>query len=258
LTTWRAPDNVNTLPEQVELYAYESSGYELVKRFDETCPDLHGSYSNEAYTAFGCSDGVLVIKQSGDNFEANKIANPADMADGVRIGTIIGHHEQPNFIGIARPGLLYEIDTEAGAINAITWPGTQQITSAMADEGHMLLVMDESGMVHMLDGENGWEVKASLPAASGVPEEGSRPTIEPHTSEALAYVSDPIGKRIVVLDMDNGSVSDTITLDFAPGQIRWLGIAAHEHGDEHDDHDHDHEDGDEHDHDDHDDEERVE
>jgi hypothetical protein len=257
LTTWRAPDNVNTLPEQVELYVYESGGYQFVTRFEETCPDLHGSYSNENHTAFGCSDGVLVVEQSGDNFVATKIANPPGTPTGVRIGTIIGHDEQPNFIGIARPGLFYEIDTEMGVITPISWPGTQQTTSAMADEGNTLLVMDESGTVHVLDGENGWAVKASLPAASGIPEEGSQPTIEAHTSEALTYISDPIGMRIVVVDTESGSVADTIPLDFAPGQIRWLGIAAHEHGDEHDhegdehdheDDEHDHEEGDEHDH----------
>ena len=229
LTTWRAPDNQDTLPEQVELYVYESSGYRLVTRFEETCPGLHGSYANESHTAFGCRDGVLVVTQSGDTFTATKLPNPADLPADARIGSVYGHHDRVSFIGFARPGYLFEIDPVANEIRSITWPGQQMISTAFANEGKSFLVMDESGTVHMLDATAGWSIRASVPAASGIPEEGSRPSIESHGHEPVAYVSDPIGKRIVVLDVASGSASDTIAVDFAPGQIRWLGIAEHEH-----------------------------
>ncbi|MFK7966265.1 MAG: hypothetical protein AB8C46_20060 [Burkholderiaceae bacterium] len=238
LTTWRAPDNRDTLPEQVELYVYEESGYQLVTRFEETCPRLHGSFANESHTAFGCEDGVLVVSQSGDTFTASKLANPAGLPEDVRIGSVYGHHDSVSFIGFARPGYLFEIDPVANEIHPITWPGQQVVTTAFANEGKSFLVMDEAGTVHMLDATAGWSVSASVPAASGIPEEGSQPSIEPHGHEPAAYVSDPLGKRIVVLDLASGSASDTIAVEFAPGQVRWLGIAEDEH--DHDgEHDHD-------------------
>lgn len=220
LTTWRAPDNVNTLPERVELYEYQNGAYQFVNRFDETCPDMHGSYANETHTVFGCSDGVLVVARSGDTFSASRIVNPPDTPADVRIGTVTGHHERATFLGYARPNYLYEIDPAAGEIRPITWPGQQRVAWAVADEGNTFAVMDESGTVHLLDGTANWAIKASVPAASGVPEDGSSPAIEPHGNEPVLYVSDPAGQRIVAINSANGTVAQTMSLDFAPGQIR--------------------------------------
>jgi hypothetical protein len=93
--------------------------------------------------------------------------------------------------------------------------------------------MDEAGQVHLLDANQGWTLKATLPAATGVPTSGSQPMIESHghEEENIVYVSDPTGQRIVMIDPSTAAISGQIGLDFAPGQIRWLGIAEHEEHD---------------------------
>ena len=233
LVTWRSPENTDTLPERVEHYRYVDGAYTLVRRFDETCPGLHGTATNESHTLFGCTDGVLVVTHGEDAFTASKIANPPGMPDGARIGSLLAHHERPTMIGIARPNLLFEIDPAGATIAAISWPGATRVASAFDAAGQTLLVMDEAGQVHLLDANQGWTLKATLPAATGVPTSGSQPMIESHghEEENIVYVSDPTGQRIVMIDPSTAAISGQIGLDFAPGQIRWLGIAEHEEHD---------------------------
>jgi hypothetical protein len=209
---------------------------------------MHGSASNGHHTVFGCEDGVLVIEKDGDNYTASKIDNPADMPADATIGTVMAHPERETLIGLARPNLMFEIDAEAGTVTSIPWSGVVRVASAFDSTGQMLMAMDESGQVHVLDGSQGWALKAALPAATGVPDSGSSPTIEAHAHEGFAYISDPIGQRIVIVDTAAASIAGQISLDFAPGQIRWLGLPEHDHGD--DDHDHGHEDEHDHEHED--------
>src|SRR5690606_11551817 len=74
LTTYREADSADTLPAAVEVYQRQETGYQFVERFEEPCPDLHGSFSNASHSVFGCSDGVLAVTRSGDDFTAVKIA----------------------------------------------------------------------------------------------------------------------------------------------------------------------------------------
>ena len=94
LVSARTDDAPGTLPNAVDLYQRGAGGWTMAQRFDVPCPDLHGSYSNASYSAFGCSDGVLVIQQNGSAFTASKIANPPALPAGVRIGTIAGHPKE--------------------------------------------------------------------------------------------------------------------------------------------------------------------
>ncbi len=65
LTTYRPAEAGSPLPDQVELYKINSTSeeYEFVERFEETCPSLHGAFSTEEASVFGCSDGILMINQ---------------------------------------------------------------------------------------------------------------------------------------------------------------------------------------------------
>ncbi len=99
LTTFRPADASNTLPTQVERYQLSADSYVLKEKFAEQCPGLHGSFSNQDYSLFGCTDGVLVVEQKADQMVASKIANPAGMTG--RIGTVTGHKNLSTMIGFA-------------------------------------------------------------------------------------------------------------------------------------------------------------
>lgn len=233
LTTSRAPTETSTLPDTVELYRQTGDTYELVQRFNTTCPRLHGSFSNENHSAFGCADGVLVITQTGDTFTETKIANPPDMSADARIGTIIGHHDLPVFVGMAGPGGVYEIDPATGSMTMIDWGADRtRIAQAFDHEARHFMLLDDTGTLHLLDVAGNWAVKGSLALDVAAVEGGSRPSLEANPVADQAFVSDPQGRQIVVVDTANAAIERSIAVPFSPGIVRWLGIAggeAHDH-----------------------------
>ena len=179
LSTWRAPTSVNTLPEMVELYRRDEAGYAFVERFETSCPLLHGSFSNERYSAFGCGDGVLVIEQNGDTFSSFKIANPVGMPEGDRIGTVLGH------------------------LTMIDWSAARtHVAQTFDHEAANFLVLDDLGMLHVLDASNGWASRGAVAVTGSVSEDHPNASLDAHQ----------------------------IPLAFVPGAVRWLGIAeSHDH-----------------------------
>ena len=229
LTTHRDPMTASTLPDVVALYQREGSEYRLVEAFAETCPSLHGSFSNEDHTAFGCSDGVLVITQSGDSFSARKLPNPAEMPAEARIGTVIGHDHVQSFVGIAS-GLLFEIDPVAGTISPIALPADRESAARAFDaHGENLLVLDDLGNLHLLDAGNGWALRGTLPVVATMPTAAPFPAIAASRAEETAFVSDPVARDIAVIDLGTATLAERLTLDFSPAGMVWLGIEAHEH-----------------------------
>lgn len=231
LTTWRDPQATSTLPVQVELHRRSGDGFAFVQRFDEPCPSLHGSFSNDGHTVFGCADGVLVITQQGDAFTASKIANPAGLPPGTRVGTVIGHHALSKLVGFAGRDLVFEIDPQALTMTPIDWAsGRQRMAHAMDADGAHLLLVDDLGVLHLLEASAAWRVKASVPVTGAIGADDPRPMIEPSQKDDAVFVTDPQGNRVVEVRTTDGGIAGQIPLSFRPAAITWLGVAgAHEH-----------------------------
>lgn len=120
LTTLRDSSSQSSLPEQVVLLEVHGDHFHQEQVFEETCPALHGSFQTENYIAFACGDGVLAIEQKGNVFTAHKIANPVDMPEGVRIGSLKGSAESDVMIGGSRAG-LFLVDLRAEQITSFNW-----------------------------------------------------------------------------------------------------------------------------------------
>jgi hypothetical protein len=231
LTTYREAGSEGTLPTHVELYRRNGTGYTFVQRFDTPCPGLHGSFSNQDHTAFGCTDGVLVVTQNGTSFTARKIANPSDIGTGVRIGTLAGHPAVTHFVGIAAPGHLFAVDPVAGSITRIGWAeGRTRRAHTFDAEGENFLALDDQGVLHVLDVTNGWQVRAALPVIATMPTAAPFPSIAVSQTRPQAFVSDPVGRRIAEINLATASVGGGLMLDVAPTGVAWLGFAQeHDH-----------------------------
>ncbi|MFN3987557.1 MAG: hypothetical protein ACK4KV_18870 [Rhodocyclaceae bacterium] len=229
LSTYREPQAASTLPEQVELYRREGSGYAFVQRFAEPCPGLHGSIVSGAYTLFGCTDGVLVVEQQGDAFSARKLANPSALPEGGRIGSFVGAEGRANVVGIAG-SRLFDIDPAAGTLTPIAWSEERTRRAQTFDgDGRHLLVLDDTGTVHLLDAEAGWQSRAALPAVSAMPSASPFPAIVASKARDRVYVADPAGHRIVVIDPARAVLDTPIGVSVSPTTLAWLGIAGHAH-----------------------------
>lgn len=226
LTTHRPPETTGTLPTQVDLYRRDGAGYAFVQRFEEPCPGLHGSFSNHDHSVFGCIDGVLVVTQQGETFTARKIANLPDIPADVRIGTIAGHHERPTMVGIASPGHLFEIDPAAGTMKRIAWAeGRTRRAHTFDREGANFLVVDDLGVTHVLDATQGFALRSSIATVSTMPAVAPFPAIAASGAQDKAFVTDPVGRAIAVVDLATLQVSEQLALDFSPSGLTWLGYS---------------------------------
>jgi hypothetical protein len=231
ISTVRDAATTSTLPDRVAVYHAHNGYFADESIFSETCPGLHGSAQNENQVAFGCTDGVLVITQTGATFTAKKIANPASFTGTTRIGTVLGNNSVNEFIGLAA-GQFFAINTSTNNITSINWteanvtPAAPAIAYGFAGDGEFFIILDNKGKLTILN-TNDWSVKSRVQAIT------SNITALPVGSKFelaltlghLAYVSDPIANQIKKIDFDEAEVTDTIQLDFVPNKITWLGIA---------------------------------
>ncbi|MCC5825124.1 hypothetical protein [Alkalimonas sp.] len=231
LTTYRAAGTATTLPSQVELYHRHDDHYDFEIRFNEPCERLHGSYSIEDYTLFGCADGVLLVEQRGTQFLASKIANAESLTG--RIGSFSGHKHQHEVIGYAGQA-IWIIDAIHGSMRELDWRGDSEVTriaSAVDAHGEHYAVLDSTGALHVFDWDADFALKDSLTLIETI-DNNNRPRIAVNQQNETIYLTDPVAKQLVVVDLHSLTV-ERISLDFEPALITWLGVADPSH-DEHD------------------------
>ncbi len=229
LSSLRDPDQ--TSANKVAIYHAHSGFYTDEQILTETCPGLHGSAQNESQIAFGCTDGVLVVTQNGSTFTANKIPNPASFTGTMRIGTVLGTHHHEEFVGIAS-GQFFVIDTAGNSVTPINWatagvtPAPTAVGYGYADDDELFVILDSNGVLTILDSHN-FSVKARVQAISSnvaLLPSGSRFELA-LTPGHVAYVSDPIANQIKQVNLDEGTITSSLQLDFVPNKFVWLGIA---------------------------------
>ena len=235
LASYRAPDASSVLPDQVELFKFNSNSgnYDAVERFEERCPSLHGAFSTEDASVFACSDGVLVIRQNGEQFTAEKIANPVGMAEGVRIGGFSGFADSNVLAGWAR-GALYAVNLDNSSIELVDWTGGMEAeysTAKMDDEGEILMVLNKAGGLHLLDATDNFKHLIEIKVLNALP------AVEGHASISIAssksgedvYIVDAINNQLVVVNLEHQEIEESISVPFTPKHVTWVGIAGEGH-----------------------------
>lgn len=232
LSTIRNPASSSTLPDNVGLYKNNAGTYEEQTVFSDGCPGLHGSAQNANKILFGCTDGVLVITQNGDDFTSSKISNTADFTGAMRIGTIEAHENSTNVIGIAS-GNFFVINTLANTMTLINWvdsnitPAPSATSYDFADGGELFVILDNQGYITALN-TNNWQVNYRVKAVTSdftTLATGTRYELA-LTPGHTAYVSDPITNKIHEIHLDDGEATEILQLNFTPLKMTWLGIAA--------------------------------
>lgn len=242
------------LPEKVDIYHQHNDHYHQEGTVSLDCPDLHGAGSNEDYSVFGCSDGVLIVHQNGENFTAQHVDNATlGLAGSERVGSFDSHHEMPHFVGYAGDRILI-IHPDDGDVQELDWQEGAAVSldsHSLDPHGEHLVLLDDAGDLRIFDTadwsehahvENAIDPASAAPPASG---HGSRVAMTVAGEPAHAFLSDAGNRSIVVVHLEEGSIEAPLSLNFAPGALAWAGLTgAHEEHAEDGDHDHD-----EHDHD---------
>lgn len=231
--------SIKVLPDKVGIYHLHNNEYDLEQTLEATCPNLHGASQNHDFLAYGCDDGVLVAHKHGDKFEGHKIANIAAI-DGMRIGSLYGHHDSPSFIGAARnrqtgKSVVLTVDPKAEKMEQIDWKPQEEATPvayAFTHDGEHALILDNKGYltilsVHKHEGVNHFEfehrIDISEQDVTKMPKGQSfRMTVA--QNGANVFVSDPIAKHVLRVDIESKSIKGDVELSFVPARITWLGI----------------------------------
>lgn len=236
--------NNPVLPDQVAVYHWHDDGYEQEQVLAEPCPDLHGAAQNETYIAFGCSDGVLLAHAHDDAWEAHKVANSEDLAEGLRIGSLYGHEHSEQFIGLASAHggseiQWFSINPAEGEMMLIDWQPVENATPVargFAFAGEQFVILDNQGYLTVLephehDGHTHWEYSARLDITeadvANMPGDASFSMTLAQNGHT-AYVADPIAQHILIVDLDQQELIGDIELNYTPASITWLGIAEEE------------------------------
>ena len=224
------------LPDQVGAYHLHDGEYDLEQIFDVPCPDLHGAAQNEIHIVFGCSDGLLLITDNGDDiYSAKKLLNSDDIADGLRIGSLWGHHESEQFIGQASSRTsdtlqFFAIEPTEAEMELIDWQpieSAKPVVRHFSFEAEQFVILDDKGYLTViephLEGERThWEYGARLDITDAdvgmMPEEMSFSMTFSQNSH-IAYIADPIEQHVLTIDLELLQITDDIKLDYAPAMI---------------------------------------
>lgn len=241
--TYRDPSiTETTLPAAVERFAIDENTVTWEHRYTEACPSLHGSAQNEEYLLFGCGDGVLAIALEQEGYPASKLANPADLEEGSRIGGIYSQHEVESFVGLAGDQ-LFVIDPSGGELPfALSLPeGESSVDRGFASNGEWFYALTDAGVLHLFDVAQDFASVQLEPFDSGYPESVSGRLVTQSGSGEALYLLDPTGTEIVEIAADDQAVVNRIDLGFVGTNPTWLGLAEGEDHDHDEEEDHDHE-----------------
>jgi len=234
------------LPDQVGVYHQHDGEYELEQTFDIACPDLHGAAQNETHIVFGCSDGVLLVIDNGDDtYSAQKLLNSDDVAEGLRLGSLWGHHESGQFIAQASSRTsdttqFFSIDPVEAEMELIDWQpmaDAKPLARDFAFEAEQFVILDDQGYLtviepHLENGHTHWEYGERLDISdadvSTMPE-GTKFSMTLAQNGHMAYIADPIEQHVLIIDLELLQPDGDIELDYAPAMITWLGIVAEAH-----------------------------
>ena len=183
----------------------------------------HGQDRVGRFTAFGAVEGVMIITQTGTNFEATMVENPAGTPEGARTGTVYGHPSLPHFVGNLGVGLV--------AVNPETLTSvrhelpSQPWRFGIDRSGRFVVVLGRSGNLYVLDAET-FALQASIPVVDPHDPDAAAGTPIPSLTlgRRVAFVSNPADNTILEVDLSHGEVEHTFTLDSAHGTVTSIAV----------------------------------
>lgn len=247
----------------------DAEGEEIAENSD--CPGVHGeAAAKDGVITVGCENGLLIIK--GD--EITKVDSPDEFG---RIGNQKGHEDSPVVLGdyksdpdaeMERPQRVTLTDTTNGELQLVDLPASYAYTSIARGADGEALVHGTDGTLRVIDPESG-KIDKEIPVTDEweEPEDWQQPSPTVHVSGEHVYITEPEAKKLHIVDLADGDVTDSVDLPEVPNEIAAASgevpEGAEEHGDDHGhdhgdhehdhdhDHDHEHEHDHDHDHDDH-------
>ena len=250
VTTKKPDDPDDVLPVGVEVRDFNDRVvYDASNR---SCPGMHGESHNAHGAAFGCIGGVLFLHAHDSEYEHMFIANPPEMRDDARIGSLYGHYQLDHFFGSASyrdengwaSDGIWLIDAGRGTMARVFEGGT--LAAVVGDHGETLFLLGADGVLYALDAHDG-DVLASADMVGA--SEAGRPAMIA-VGEHL-FITDPADGHVLMVEGDSLEIVEEWHLGGAPGSLAFVGVvgaddAPHAGHDDDEMHDEDHDEDEEH------------
>ena len=210
---------------------------------NRSCPGMHGEAHNDHGAAFGCVGGVLFLEAHDGEYEHEFIANPPEMREDSRIGSVYGHHHVDHFFGrasyrddqgFADDG-IWLIDVDHSEMRQVF--SEPSVSTKFSSDGELLYVLGADGVLHALDAHDG-DLVATMDLLE--PGDAGRPAMIV-VGEWL-YVADPNSGHVLGVHLEHMEIEEEWELGGAPSSLAFLGVAGSdgEHEEEgHDEHEED-------------------
>ncbi len=195
------------------------------------CSDPHGAAATDM-GAFGCGDGVLLVRRSGGEWSGSKQPYPAEYA-GMYLASAQAHRQLPYVVAYLKvlvnpaQAALVRIDGATGAMTQIEMPGRAPSQEYAFDaSGRYLLVIGLGGELHVFNASD-LTLRGSVPAAATaqadpLPASGIRwPTVA--AGEKFAYVADPANGTVAEVNLQTLQVTRRINVGGSPMKLALLG-----------------------------------
>ena len=240
------PENSNdSLPVGVEVRDF--SDRVVYDASNRSCPGMHGESHNEHGAAFGCVGGVLFLEAHDGEYEHDFIANPPEMREDSRIGSVYGHHHVEHFFGrasyrtdqgFADDG-IWLIDVDHGEMSQVF--SEPSLSTKFSSDGEQLYVLGADGVLHALDAHDG-----DLIATMDLVEPGEAGRAAMIVIGEWLYVADPNGGHVLGVHLEHMEIEEVWEVGGAPSSLAFVGVedsggapaVGHDdHEEGHDDHD---------------------
>lgn len=239
ITTARYDKVGSTLADTISVFELHNDHYHLNQTFDTKCQGLHGSGSVTDYSVFACSDGILNVKQSANDFSAEKTPYPLSLTNSqcqndngtnspARISSFTTNEHHDYLIGAAC-GQPYHIDPINKDITPIIWStdSRRQVVSYDFDNhGEHLMLLDDIGKLHLLDVKQNYKEVAVLDIFPNGIENDNHTALQliVNPNNGMVYVIDVANQQIIKVNPESRSIEPAIKLPFVPSQLAWFGI----------------------------------
>ena len=239
------PENTDSsLPVGVEVRDF--SDQVVYDASNRSCPGMHGESHNEHGAAFGCVGGVLFLEAHDGEYDHHFIANPPEMREDSRIGSVYGHHHVEHFFGRASyrgdQGFvddgIWLIEVDHSEMRQVF--SEPSVSTKFSSDGELLYVLGADGVLHALDAHDGELVETMELVGPG---DAGRPAMIV-VGEWL-YVADPNGGHVLGVHLEHMEIEEEWEVGGAPSSLAFLGVqdsggAPHEGHDEHEEDEHGH------------------
>jgi hypothetical protein len=184
------------------------------------CPELHGEVAVRDVVAFGCEDGVLVLRPDGEGFAASKIPNPPGAEEGAHVTVLHGDEDLPYLVGTFGANALLRVDLEEGTATALPIPAARS-TFGLDGQGRAA-VLTADGHVHVLepDGTLAGSVSVIEPFDTDV-DWAVLPKLT--TDGDAGYVTDARTGEVVEVDLASLEVVERFAVGGRPSSVAVLG-----------------------------------